>query len=96
MGVSLAKAHTLAEPDFRKKMNFKNFFHGIARMFTIPSVTRKKLNDNPLAPFVKSTLSTELQTVISSTINTRVTNPTQAAAVINAINHAVDMTGVFN
>ena len=76
-------------------MNFKSFFHGIARMLTIPAADRKKLNDNPLAPFVKSSLSKELQTLINTTVNTRVTNPDQAAAVINVINHAVDMTGIL-
>ena len=74
---------------------FKNFLHGLARMFTVPRAVRNQLADNPLAPAIKTILADEMSVAVSSAVANRLTDPTQAAAVNAAIGHAIDMTGVF-
>ncbi len=73
-----------------------NFLKGLARMFTVPKAVRAKLDANPLAPVVKGALADELGTAIHTAVANNVKDPAAAAAIAEALGHAVSSTGIFD
>jgi hypothetical protein len=73
-----------------------NFFKTIGRMFTIPRSVRNQIDANPIALEVQAALKQELDTVITSTVASHVSDPYFATVVSSAIGHAIDSTGIFN
>lgn len=69
--------------------------HGIARLFTIPRSVRSQLNANPLAPTIKTVLAAELGQAIDSVVNNHIKDPAAAGVIQQALNNAVQMTGIL-
>lgn len=73
----------------------KNFWHGLARLFTFPSSLRARIAANPLTAEVKQGLATELESAIAGAISKKVSDPAAQQVLSAALGHAIDMTGLL-
>lgn len=70
----------------------KNFFHGIARMFTISRANRKKIDE--IAPDLKAELTGKATALFGGLVDSQVSDPAENAALKAALAQALVHAGI--